>query len=174
MSRKVQENISISVDKKVEELRDSSRREKNIILHGVEEIEDANPNIRKETDTRFVKDLIGYLEGDVDSVMNVVRIGKRNVSDSPNENKKSRPVKITMKDTVSKRTIMKNLSKLKDAAGALKKVKITHDMSKTERELNMAKVQEAREKNEMEEGNYKHIVRGPPWDRRVVRIKLSQ
>ena len=46
-------------------------------------------------------------------------------------------------------------------------------MTRDERQLHKAKFQEAKEKNEKETGNYKYVVRGPPWARRVLRIQLE-
>lgn len=71
------------------------------MIDGVEETDEDNPNIRKAADTTFVKDLINYLEGGTEAVSNIVKIRKRDTSDTSNGHIiiKSRPLKVTMRDT---------------------------------------------------------------------------
>ena len=54
----------------------------------------------------------------------------------------------------------------------VKKVSVTHDMSKAERQVNKLKLSEAKEKteNDSQEGKFIYRVRGPPWNRRTVRL----
>ena len=69
---------------------------------------------------------------------------------------------------------MKNLKKLASSE-KFKKISVTHDMTQREREENKKRLQEAKDKNEANESeNFKYIVVGPPWDRRVVKVKKKE
>jgi hypothetical protein len=39
-------------------------REKNIIIHGVNEIDSSEPSVRKQNDTKFVTNLAEFLDND--------------------------------------------------------------------------------------------------------------
>lgn len=74
-------------------------------------------------------------------IKNVVRLGKIINSDknTAEENTdESRPVKVTLSDIEGKQMLMKNLPKLKHAPehSQIKKMSVTYDMSKSEREQN--------------------------------------
>lgn len=167
-----QTNIDIekSVEKKVSEIRDSSRREKNIMIHGVTESQDKTPAVRKRADTLFVSELARYLdsESELEGMENVVRIGKKK-----EDAVRPRPIKVTLNSVDNKKRLMKNLVKLKEAndSSPYYKISVTHDMTQAEREQNKAKLMEARDKTVNDKsGNYTFIVRGPPWARRIVRV----
>ena len=72
---------------------------------------------------------------------------------------------------------MKKLSKLRNVeeTNLYKRLSVTHDMSKSEREANKEKVAEAKKLNDEEKsGKYKYIVRGPPWERRIIKILVKK
>ena len=86
-----------------------------------------------------------------------------------------------MKDTCGnpeqKREVSRKVSDLKSveedsAWNFFKQVSVTHDMTKTERQVNKSKLNEAKLKtaNDNEAGKYINKVRGPPWNRRTVRL----
>ena len=103
-----------------------------------------------------------------------MRIGKWAATSENDNEKKPRPMKVCLNSVDSKKKLMKNISKLKHAPEKFRKVNIADDMTREERLLYKAKVQEAKEKNEVETGNFRHVVRGPPWARRVVRVVQVQ
>jgi hypothetical protein len=55
-------------------------REKNIIIHGVNEIDSSKPSVRKQKDTKFVTNLDEFLDKDEICIKFVVRIGKKKTS----------------------------------------------------------------------------------------------
>lgn len=59
---------------------------------------------------------------------------------------------MTMVDTDSKQLVMKSLNKLKheDEDSIYRKLSVTYDMSKSEREINKEKLKEAKELNDLE------------------------
>ena len=79
-------------------------------------------------------------------------------------------MKVILKDSDSKRAIMRNLSKLKNADEKFKRVSVTNDLTTSEREAHKEKLEEAKAKNLEEKGPFKFVVRGPPWNPRVARI----
>ena len=165
------------VNKKISEIRDSSNRERNIIIFGVKEpISDAVQD-RKKEDTDFVTELAEAIDTDSTKVQNVVRIGKRkeeNDSDGPH---RPRPIKVSMEDVDSKKRFMRNIYKLKQpdtqsvSNEVYSRISVAHDMTPDEREANKKKIQEAKDRNAGNQSeNFKFVVRGPPWERRIVKI----
>jgi hypothetical protein len=86
-----------------------------------------------------------------------------------------RPIKVMMKDAESRKTFLRNLPKLRHVQPNSKfaEVSVSQDMTRDERELHKSKVSEAKEKNEKEKGNFRHVVRGPPWNKRIVRLRAE-
>lgn len=165
-------NIEKSVEMSVSEIRDSSRREKNVIIHGVRESPEDSPDARKEEDSKYVSDLINFVEAERDSFSSVVRLGRKK-----DDSNKPRPLKVVFKTVDSKKSLMKNLSKLKstNSSSIFHKISVTHDMTLAEREMNKSKVEEARDRARLDDsGNFTFVVRGPPWDRRVVKLPKIQ
>jgi len=84
-------------------------------------------------------------------------------------------MKVVFEDEKSKSVFMSNVRKLGTADEKFKSISIVHDMTKRERELNKEKVKQAKEKNvENESGDYQYIVRRPPWERKVVKVKVKK
>ena len=72
---------------------------------------------------------------------------------------------------------MRNLSKLRDPedTNPYKKLSVSHDMSQAEREKYRMKVTEAKQLNKQEQsGKVKFVVRGPPWERKVVKVQVKR
>lgn len=169
--------IEESVNRKVVELRDSTMREKNLIIHGIEESIAEDAATRKAADTSVVKDLFGLVESDVTKISNVVRLGKRNKEEVKNKDSKPRPVKVALTEADEKHRIMKNLSRIRETPmdSPFRKMSVTHDMSKSEREMNRQKVLEAKAMNEQDKsGKIKYIVKGPPWERKIIKVKKKE
>ena len=187
------EVIEETVNKKVSEIRESTMREKNIIIHGVNEIDSSEPSVRKQNDTKFVTNLAEFLDNDETCIKSVVRIGKKKTSnkvDVPDDllngdeilidgesessvHTKPRPMKVTFTNTDVKKSFMKQLSKLKDVdeSSPFKNISISHDMTKNERDQNKAMFEETKRLNtEEKSGKHRHIVRGPPWARKIIRV----
>ena len=80
---------------------------------------------------------------------------------------------------MAKGSFMTNVKNLATAEDKFKQLSITHDMTKKERLQNREKLAEAKNKNDvLEEINqsvkYKYLVKGPPGDRRVVKVKKKE
>ena len=100
----------------------------------------------------------------------VNRFGKRDVGKA---NTKVMPVKVTCANPEQKRKVS-NLKYVEEdsAWNFFKKVSVTHDLTKTEKQVNKSKLNEAKLKtaNDNEAGKYIYKVCGPPWNRRTVRL----
>ena len=67
--------------------------------------------------------------------------------------------------------IMKNAYKLKSSE-ELKKVFIQHDLSKEDREREYQLRKDAKKmQEELNDENSRFLVRGPIWDRKIVKVK---
>ena len=116
-----------TVNKKI---RENADRHRNIVIYNVEESGSDDAKERKQADVEFCNELLDIIEGNTDDIVKVTRIGKR---DEHSESKR-RPMKVILKDSDRKRSIMRNLSKLKEADEKYKRVSVTNDLTTSERE----------------------------------------
>ena len=127
------------------------------------------PKKEKKADINFIEGLCRTLETDYLTFKNVTLLGKRNeVADKP------RPLKLVFEDDKSKGKCMRSLNKLGKAEPKYNKLTVVHDLTQKERQRNKKKWDECNEKNkELESGGstFKYIMKGPPWDKRVAKIR---
>ena len=98
--------VEESVNQKVTDMRDSTMREKNIIIHGVQESPSEEGQQRKDYDNEFVSKFFNYLEGDCENVKKVIRLGARkHGKDNIGTNSRPRPIRITMCDVDAKQRL---------------------------------------------------------------------
>ena len=138
-------------DDKIEES-DIDRRKKNIIIHGAEEIGIDVDEIKTE-DSKFVKAILQKLEV-VCEPKSITRLGE------PND-KKMRPIKITMKSVEDKSKVMKNLRHLKGTENEFGRLSVKDDYTNTEREEIKSWVQKAKDKS-ANDADRIYKVRGDP------------
>ena len=87
---------------------------------------------------------------------------------------KPRPLKLVFEDDKSKGKFMGSLNKLGKVEPKYNKITAVHDLTQKERQRNKEKWGECKEKNkELESGDstFKYIMKGPPWDKRVAKIR---
>ena len=77
-----------------------------------------------------------------------------------------------MKTDSKKADIFNRTKKLKDNE-ALKEVRIANDQTIAEREYDKKLYAEAQELEKKNSGEFQYKVRGPPWARRIVRIRVK-
>ena len=83
---------------------------------------------------------------------------------------------MVFEDKKAKGVLMSNLKRLAIADDTFKQLRVAHDMTQREREQNKKTLTEATEKNEAmdlkgQSGKFIFMVKGPPWDRKVVKVK---
>ena len=93
-------------------------------------------------------------------IKKVIRLGKK--GDKP------RPILVKCSHEELKKPLFSNLNKLRESE-SLKHLKIQHDMSRQERQEEKERVEKVKELNN-NSGNLKFKIRGPPWDRRVIKL----
>ncbi len=131
-------------------LRNNGQREKNIIIHGVNEGGTAGH------DATYLNQLFDILQ-----VKHIIpaashRLGKKN-------EKKARPIKITMKCIADKDELMSKLGNLKNANNKFKKINVTDDYTIKERNEIRQWVEKSKEmNNDMQESDFVWKVRGTP------------
>ena len=153
-------DLKTSRNAELVEKQEQDKRMNNIIIHGISEV-GAGDNA-KEFDNNFIKSFLEVIEVDV-APKQILRIGNK----TPD---KKRPVKVILKNSDDKSTIMSNLNKLKNANEDVRGISVRDDYTQEERKLIQAMHEEAKRKNE--EDNVTHWkVRGTPKNGlRVVKI----
>lgn len=137
------------------EERDKKLRSANIILHGVNEINNTNKDEAKMADGKYMMEFFDAVGVNV-TYKSLIRLGKPD----PNKN---RPIKLTMSSEEEKSKVMENLRNLK-GSDTFQRVSVTHDYTTAERQLIKEYADKAKEKNdnELENSKYSWKVRGNP------------
>lgn len=145
-----------------DELNARKNKETNMVVYGVPESASQVARERIQYDRSFTLKLLQACETvcDPSKITRVVRLGNK-------EDGKKRPMRVILSSVAIKTELFGNLSKLKGKEN-FKGVRVVHDMTKRERDLDAALWEEA--KNLIAEGKGKHAVRGPLWRRRVVKM----
>lgn len=160
-----------NLEEKVQELMEWEARKNNIVIYNLAEPTKTDADSRKEEDKKEIADLCYYLGSDPGDIITTIRLGRKSQDEA-----EKRPLKVIFTSEKPKGIILRNASRLQQVEGILKGISITHDMSKKEREKNKQLHLEAKRMNEEkgeEDVNHIYKVRGPPWDRKVGRLKIK-
>ena len=152
--------------KKADEEKDREGRSNNIIIYRVPEVDGSD---RVKSDKAFCVQLANEaLEIDMgeDDIKSVFRLGKK--SDI------NRPLLVQFRERTCKNRVMESLFKLKNSDDKFKNISITHDMTKQERSDCKALVDQAKQKQSEEKGEYLYRVRGLPGAMKVIRIQKNR
>ena len=155
---------------------DRLNRQKNVIIFGLLETE---PNQEEEgkTDRDYAMELTQITTGQHINRMKVKRLGEKN-KQRPTEmgqDVRPRPLMITFDAEEDKTKVMKNLRKLKGAKKPWDKISVRNDLSREEREAEKILRDEARERSNRElDPNFHFQLRGPPWDRKIQRVRKRE
>ncbi len=149
------------------EVKDQESRKCNIILHNVTEKQSDNEEERTKHDREQLKELGKVCKESIkkEDLVQMKRLGKRN----PN---KPRPLLVEFKDEEKKHGLMSNLVNLSKASEGLRKISVRHDLTKEQRDEEK-KLREEAKKMEAEDksGEFDYRIRGPPWERRIAKMK---
>ncbi len=103
-----------------------------------------------------------------EDLVKITRLGK------PNANK-PRPLLVEFKDEEKKRSLMKNLVNLSKASEAMRRISVQHDLTKKQRKEEKEMRAEAKKmESEDESGEWNYRIRGPPWARRIAKMKKKE
>ena len=135
--------------KNVKEQDEKKLRENNLVLYNVPESEKNESNDRKNEDNSFCNKLFrnGVQINDF-SIVQVIRLGKVRNDNRP------RPLLVKCGNSREKWSILRNAKNLKHCSENLKKVIITPDMTKSERDVEKQLRDELREKRENGENDW--------------------
>ncbi len=150
----------------IKELNDRRDREPNLIVFNAKETKEILKADRLKDDKKLFQEICEQCEANIDvenDVEKIVRLGTKTDETKP------RPMLISLKKKEQKKDLFRNLSKLKDSEYS--EVRVAHDMTKQEREESKKMYEEAKKMQEQSGGNYRYKVRGPPWARKIVRVK---
>ncbi len=150
------------------EEKDKESRKNNIIIYRmIESVAESNVD-RQKDDVRACVQLVRnalLLPCDENEFKRIFRLGKKEAG-------KDRPLLVEFKNNVLKNHVMESLGRLKDAEDEFKRLSISHDMTKTERDETKRLVQQAKERTILHgEGEWIYRVRGNPGSMRIVRVK---
>jgi hypothetical protein len=172
-SQSVNNAREIQLEEKIQELQERESRKNNIVIYNSDEPEAEDSEDRKDEDRQFTNDLCLLLESDSNDIVSTIRLGIKRTKD--NGEAINRPLKVIFRCEKTKTDILRNAKKLQYANEKFKKISISQDMTRKEREKQAQLFQEAKRLNEENSsGDFKFIVKGPVWDRKVVKIKLKQ
>ena len=154
-----------------EEHRDKESRRNNVILYKVTESTAQRAEDRNKEDVAFCLRLFnnglhaGVAEEDL---LHVFRLGRRGEDEDT-----ARPLLVQLGSYTQKNVIMESLYKLKHADTQYKRVVVSHDMTKSEREECKKLVEEAKTRKAQDQsGEYLYRVRGTPGKMKVVKLKI--
>ena len=102
-------------------------------------------------------------------IVEVIRLGKKPTGESTGN---PRPVKVAMKDKMIKTMMFKKLWRLGYAEDKFRTLSIQSDRLKRKGRKKKL-LDEAKDRQASDEGNCRYRVKGPPWARKVVKIRLN-
>ena len=172
---KVSENKGAS-DNLLNSLQGRMDRKNNVVFYNIPESPGNLIADRIKYDRAEIKKVASELEVDLDDkdILFVSRLGNKGIKKKVHGEDVEVPriVVATFPENV-KPMIMKNAYKLQFAkTDYLKKISIKHDMTKEERAIDNKLRWEAKERQGEEcNKNFLILVRGPVWDRKIVRVR---
>ena len=162
-----QENSN--VNEVLSEISERKQRENNIIIYGQEESESTDRENRTKHDQQIAIEVSQACDTEVaeEDLVKVMRLGK--YTKGPEKSK--RPLLVQFKEKEVKANLFKNIKKLKDNV-KYDDTKIANDLTRSERENEKTLREKAKDMVEAEtSGEFTYKVRGPPWARKIVKIK---
>ena len=166
---KVQSESMTSV---LSEVNERKERELNLIMYGLKECSSTNREERIQHDKEKVKEVFKVCDVDVQDkdMTKIIRLGKYH------EEKNNRPILISLKSIAMKKNILKGAWKLSKTNKELSEehIRISNDLTKSERDHEKQLHLKAKELQENESGEYMYRVRGPPWARKIVKLRKKK
>ena len=164
---KIQKQIE-SVKETQYEIQEKETRRNNLIMYRADESNADSAEGRRNEDLDLVLGLFSCINSGVDNedITKVNRLGRRI------DGAKPRPLLIELGNRTAKNLVMENLNKLKEAPAKYKQIIVVHDMTKKEREECRTLVDEAKTKTAQDlSGDWVYVVRGPPSQMKLIRLK---
>ncbi len=157
----------------IKEMKDQDDRKRNIIFFNIPESKATDMNDKTKHDKEEVKEITKICNATIkkDDMIKAIRLGKKPTGNKP------RPLLIELNrdhGEEKKRALFKNLSKLQNAPDKYRAISVQNDLTKKQREQEKLLREEAKKKEEEASGETKFTVRGPPWDRKIVKTQAKK
>ena len=150
---------------------DRQSRERNIVIFRMDEPQTNLVIERKAKDKEVVQGMIDHMGIETEEEVNIekiIRLGGRSV----NYKEKPRPVVVTFSNIDSKKNFLRRSNALKNSENeTFKKVAVSNDLTKRDREKELELLSLRNQKNSNEVGPWKYVIRGPPGDRKLVKLR---
>ena len=150
------------------EMREKERRMRNIIVYGLttskNSVEKERRREDKKTFQNFVREKL-EIEIKDEEIKDCIKLGK-----NTEEEEKPSPLMITVNEIETKEQIFKNLYKLRGE----RNITFNHDYTPMEREENKKLTEEAKELSKKDKTGAIYRVRGPPWDRKIIKVVTKE
>ena len=147
-------------------------RKLNILVFNMNESTASSKEDQRIDDMGTFRDICNACDMPVpqSDIVKITRLG------SPKADRKPRATMVTVKKEETKRALFRNLYKLKETENKqYEQIAMSHDMTFEEKENNRKLLDVANKKrNEEPSENYTFVVRGPPWNRYIQRVRKRQ
>ena len=166
--KKIRDKVK-KVETKIKDSDKHEQRRNNIIIHRMVESAADKEDQKRADDRKEILSMFKVLGVNCESsdIRRVFRLGK--------ESANNRPLLVELKEATTKNLILESLFKLKHAEEKIRRVSVTHDMTKTEREQCRELVKEAKEKQTNDQsGEWIYKVKGIPGNMRIVKLRKMQ
>ena len=169
------DDVRVLIDRKFEEneklASDRQSREKNVVIFRMDEPQTNMVRERQAKDGEVIKDMIAHMNIEAEqevSIEKVIRLGGRGV----NYKEHPRPVLVTFSNFDSKKMFLRRSNTLKSSENELfSKVSVANDLTKKDRERELELVFMKNQKNSEGVGPWKYVIRGPPGDRKLGKLR---
>ncbi len=154
----------------IKEIKQQEDRKRNMIFFNVPESKSSDVNDRIKHDKEEVKELSRICQATIkkDDMVRAKRLGKKPTTGMP------RPLLIEVSSEDKKTALFRNLNKLQRAPEKYKSVSVQNDLTPKQRDQEKILREQAKKKEEDASGEAKFRVRGPPWDRKIIRVEMKK
>ena len=171
--QKVLQLVDDKFEENEKEVSDRQNREKNVIIFNMEEPITNIIKERQDKDLMVVNEMIEFMEAENEdevAVEKIIRIGIRN----KNFKEQPRPAIVSFSSLEGKKSFLRNSNVLRQNTNEIIKiVSVANDLTKKDREKEAELMIQKKSKNLAETGPWKYVARGPPGDRKIIRIKKT-
>lgn len=150
------------------EMLDRQSREKNVIIFKLEEPASNLIDERHTQDLNNLKQIVDCIATETDTEISINRITRMGAR----KNNVNRPVIVSFSTIDGKKKFLRYANALKNSDKEfIKNVAVSNDLTIKDRERELALVNQKQQKNSELTGPWKCVIRGPPGDRRLLKVR---
>ena len=149
------------------EFDDADKRKNNIIMHGLTERTEDDPETAKKNECEAITQILQHVEPsfDEEKMEKFTRLGRK-------EDDKKRPILIQFDSLQNKNKVMKNLSKIKTSQWH-RTISISHDMTQNQRKSRQELIEKAKEAAGQEKDLFLYKLVGQMGREKVIKIRKT-